>query len=384
MELNNFYNKKIGILGGGQLGKMLCISAANMHLKTIVLDPSLNCSASLVCNQVHAGNYNDYETVYRFGQLADIITIEIENVNTEALIKLAEEGKTVHPNPLSLQIIQDKGLQKEFYVKNTLKSPPYILCENKEKVKELITNGEISFPFVQKLRKAGYDGKGVAVINTPDDIHKLMDAPCVIEQKVKIKKELSVIATRDIFGNVNCFTPVEMIFDEQANLVKYLFCPAQISDNIAESAITLATKTIKAFDIVGILAVELFLNENDELLINEVAPRPHNSGHHTIESAFTSQYEQQLRAILGLSLGSTGMIMPSVMLNILGEPGYKGAVKYEGLEKCMEIEGAKIHLYGKTETSPYRKMGHITILDNSIENAKKKAEYIINHLKVIA
>jgi len=378
------YNKKIGILGGGQLGKMLCASAANWHLETVVLDPLLNCSASLYCKNVYTGDFTDYETVYRFGQLADIITIEIENVNTEALIKLAEEGKTVYPNPHKLQIIQDKGLQKEFYVKNNLKSPPYIICENKEEVKELITKGKISFPFVQKLRKAGYDGKGVAVVNTSDDLHKLMDAPSVLEQKVKIKKELSVIAARDIFGNVNCFTPVEMIFDEQANLVKYLICPAQITDRISEDAITLATKTIKAFDIVGILAVELFLDENDELLINEVAPRPHNSGHHTIESAFTSQYEQQLRAILGLSLGSTEMIIPSIMLNILGEPGYKGKVKYEGLEKCMEIEGVKIHLYGKIEIAPYRKMGHITILDKSIENAKKKAEYIVNHLKVIA
>jgi len=384
MESNNFYIKRIGILGGGQLGKMLCASAANWHLETLVLDPLLNCSASLFCNNVHTGDFTDYETVYRFGKLADIITIEIENVNTEALIKLAEEGKAVYPNPHKLHIIQDKGLQKEFYVKNNLRSSPYIICENKEEVKELITNGTISFPFVQKLRKAGYDGKGVAVVNTSDDLHKMMDAPSVIEQKVKIKKELSVIAARDAFGNVNCFTPVEMIFDKQANLVKYLFSPAQISDCIAKNAITLATKTIKAFDIVGILAVELFLDENDELLINEVAPRPHNSGHHTIESSFTSQYEQQLRAILGLSLGSTEMIMPSLMLNILGEPEYRGTVKYEGLEKCMEIKGAKIHLYGKTETKPYRKMGHITILDNSIENAKQKAEYIINHLKVIA
>ncbi|MDQ3109148.1 MAG: 5-(carboxyamino)imidazole ribonucleotide synthase [Bacteroidota bacterium] len=384
MDLLNFYNKKIGILGGGQLGKMLCASAANWHIQTMVLNPTIECPASLVCKNVYSGNYNDYETVYRFGKLADIITIEIENVNTEALIKLSREGKTVHPNPLSLHIIQDKGLQKDFFLKNNLKSSPYILCENKEKINELIKTGKISFPFVQKLRKAGYDGKGVAVINTADDLHKMMDAPCVIEQKVKIKKELSVIAARDIDGNVSCFAPVEMIFHEEANLVKYLICPAQISEQVVKNATLLATKTIKEFDIVGILAVEMFLDENDELLINEVAPRPHNSGHHTIESAFTSQYEQQLRAILGLSLGSTEMILPSLMLNILGEPGYKGTVKYEGLEKCMEIKGAKIHLYGKTETAPYRKMGHITILDDSVENAKNKAEYIGKYLKVIA
>lgn len=386
METDQFFNKKIGILGGGQLGKMLCTSAANWHIETLVLDPSLSCSASLVCNNFHAGDFNDYQTVYRFGQLADIITIEIENVNTEALIKLVEEGKTVHPNPFALQIIQDKGLQKDFYVKNNIKSSSYILFENTDQIKSQLSNpnSQITFPFVQKLRKAGYDGKGVSVINSPNDLHKLLDGPSVIEQKVEIKKELSVIATRDALGSVNCFTPVEMIFDHQANLVKYLLCPAQISEQVSKDAISLATKTIKAFDIIGVLAVEMFLDNNDELLINEVAPRPHNSGHHTIENAFTSQYEQQLRAILGLPLGSTGMIIPSVMVNILGEPDFSGPVKYQEIEKCIEIEGVKLHLYGKKETKPYRKMGHITILDNSLDNAKKKAEYIVKHLKVIA
>lgn len=384
VDVSNFYNKKIGILGGGQLGKMLCVSATNLHLDISVLDPSSDCSAAFVCKKFYCGNLSDYDTVYRFGQSVDVITIEIENVNTEALMKLAEEGKVVHPAPHALHIIQDKGLQKEFYSKNNLKTSPYIICENKKEIHEQIKNGSISFPFVQKSRKAGYDGKGVVVINSSDNLHKLMETPCVIEQKVNIQKELSVIAVRDVLGNVSCYAPVEMIFDEQANLVKYLLCPAQISETIAQKAIVLATETINAFDIVGILAVEMFLDENNELLINEVAPRPHNSGHHTIENTFTSQYEQQLRAILGLPLGSVKTIMPAVMLNLLGEPGYSGAARYVGIEKCLEIEGVKIHLYGKSETKPYRKMGHVTILDSTLESAKHKAEYIFTHLKVIA
>lgn len=377
-------NLKIGILGGGQLAKMLCSAAANWHLETFVLSTAVNCPASIVCRNTYSGNYNDYQTVYNFGKLADIITIEIEHVNTEALIKLSEEGKAVFPDPRKLVIIQDKGLQKEFYKEKRLNSSPYILCKSKTEIKHRIQDGSIAFPFVQKLRKAGYDGKGVAVINTSDDLHKLLDGPSVIEKKVKIKKELSVIASRDISGNTKCFTPVEMVFDNQANLVKYLVSPAQINQDIERKAIALATETITAFDIVGILAVEMFLDENNNLLINEVAPRPHNSGHHTIESATTSQYEQHLRAILGLSLGDSEMIIPSVMLNILGEPGYNGTVKYQGIEKCMQVEGAKFHLYGKSETKPYRKMGHITILDRDIKKALKKIEHINKHLKVIA
>ena len=383
MKANNFYNKKLGILGGGQLGKMLCIPAANWHLKTLILDPTADCPASIVCNNVHVGNFTNYDTVYKFGQLVDIITIEIENVNVDALIKLKQEGKTVHPDPLALRIIQDKGLQKEFYAQNKLNSPPYILCENKNAVLEQIESGKIIFPFVQKLRTAGYDGKGVSVINTQKDTHKLMDASCVIEQKVNIKKELSVIAARDVDGNVKCFTPTEMVFDDDANLVTLLICPAQIIESIAQKAEALAMETIKAFGIVGLLAVELFLDVNDELLINEVAPRPHNSGHHTIENAITSQYEQQLRAVMGLPLGSTETILPAVMINLLGQPGYNGPVKYQGIEQCMAIDGAKFHIYGKVETKPFRKMGHITIIDQSIESALEKAEQIQKTLKVM-
>jgi 5-(carboxyamino)imidazole ribonucleotide synthase len=384
MNSTYFYNKKLGILGGGQLGKMLCIAAAPWHLNTFILDPDENCPASLVCKNVHTGNFTDYETVYRFGQLVDIITIEIENVNVEALFKLKEEGKVVHPDPVALQLIQDKGLQKEFYAKNKLSTSVFNLYESKQQVLDNIKNGKIKFPFVQKTRKAGYDGKGVAVVNTEKELDLLLDGACVIEEKINFKKELSVIAARDAQGHVKCFDMVEMVFDERANLVTSLLCPAQVSDAIAKKAEQLATATIKAFGITGILAVELFLDDNDNVLINEVAPRPHNSGHHTIEACVTSQYEQHLRAVLGLPLGSAEITMPSVMINLLGAAGYSGNVIYEGIDKCMEVEGAKFHIYGKAQTKPFRKMGHVTVIDKSLESAVKKAEFIQKNLKIIA
>lgn len=384
MSSTYFYNKKLGILGGGQLGKMLCIAAAPWHLNTFILDPDENCPASLVCKNVHTGNFTDYETVYRFGQLVDIITIEIENVNVEALFKLKEEGKIVHPDPAALQLIQDKGLQKEFYAKNKLSTSAFNLYESKQQVLDNIKNGKIKFPFVQKTRKAGYDGKGVAVVNSEKELDLLLDGACVIEEKINFKKELSVIAARDAQGHVKCFDIVEMVFDERANLVTSLLCPAQVSTVIAKKAEQLATATIKAFGITGILAVELFLDANDNVLINEVAPRPHNSGHHTIEACVTSQYEQHLRAVLGLPLGSTEITMPSVMINLLGAAGYSGNVIYEGIDKCMEVEGAKFHIYGKAQTKPFRKMGHVTVIDKSLESAVKKAELIQKNLKIIA
>jgi len=384
MNSTHFYNKKLGILGGGQLGKMLCIAAAPWHLNTFILDPDENCPASLVCKNVHKGNFTDYETVYRFGQLVDIITIEIENVNVEALFKLKEEGKVVYPDPAALQLIQDKGLQKEFYAKNKLSTSAFALYESKQQVLDNIKNGKIKFPFVQKTRKAGYDGKGVAVVNSEKELGLLLDGACVIEEKINFKKELSVIAARDTQGHIKCFDIVEMVFDEQANLVTSLLCPAQVSTIIAKKAEELATATIKAFGITGILAVELFLDANDNILINEVAPRPHNSGHHTIEACVTSQYEQHLRAVLGLPLGSTEIIMPSVMINLLGAAGYSGNAIYEGIDKCMEVEGAKFHIYGKAQTKPFRKMGHVTIIDKSAESAIKKAEFVQKNLKIIA
>jgi 5-(carboxyamino)imidazole ribonucleotide synthase len=384
MNITSFYNKKIGILGGGQLGKMLCTAAAPMHLNTYTLEPTDDCPASVVCKNVVKGDFTNFDTVYNFGKHMDVITIEIEKVNVDALIKLKQEGKKIYPSPEALQIIQDKGLQKQFYKKHNLKTSAFELYNNKQEVADALSSGKIKYPFVQKSRTGGYDGKGVSVINNSNDLNILLEGPCVIEEKISFSKELSVIAARDIHGNVKCFDVVEMVFDEKANLVTLLLCPAKISNDVAKKAEELAIKTINAFEIVGLLAVELFLDSNNEIYINEVAPRPHNSGHHTIEACVTSQYEQHLRAILELPLGSTEITMPAVMINLLGEAGYSGAVNYKSIEKCLAIDGAKFHIYGKAETKPFRKMGHVTIIDKDLDNAIKKAEFIQKELKIIA
>ncbi|MCB9335854.1 MAG: 5-(carboxyamino)imidazole ribonucleotide synthase [Flavobacteriales bacterium] len=375
---------KLGILGGGQLGKMLTLAASNWDIKTVVLDPSKECSAAHTCNEFVLGDFNDFNTVYEFGKKVDLITIEIENVNVEALKKLKQEGKKVLPCPDKLEIIKDKGLQKEFYENNQLPTSKFQLFSSEADIVKAVENQEIQLPFVQKLRKEGYDGRGVKVVENTNDLKDLLKGASLIEEKVTLKKELSVIVARSSNGEVKSFPVVEMEFNPQANLVEYLICPASISETIEEKAEKLAIDVVKSLDFVGLLAVEMFLDENDEILINEIAPRPHNSGHHTIESVVTSQYEQHLRAILGLPLGSTALKIPSIMVNVLGEPGFEGKVKYQGLKECLATEGVKLHVYGKKVTKPFRKMGHITILDKDLDNARKKADYIKEHFKVIA
>lgn len=375
---------KLGILGGGQLGKMLTLASSNWDLRTVVLDPSSECSAAHTCNEFIQGDFNDFDTVYEFGKKVDLITIEIENVNVEALKKLKQEGKKVLPCPNKLEIIKDKGLQKEFYLKNQLPTSKFKLFSSEGDILKAVESKEIQLPFVQKLRKEGYDGRGVKVVENTNDLNDLLKGASLIEEKVTLKKELSVIVARSSNGEVKSFPVVEMEFNPQANLVEYLICPASISEAIEEKAEKLAIEVVKSLDFVGLLAVEMFLDENDDILINEIAPRTHNSGHHTIESVFTSQYEQQLRAILGLPLGSTALKIPSIMVNVLGEPGFEGKVKYQGLKECMATEGVKLHVYGKKVTKPFRKMGHITILDKDLDNARKKADYIKEHFKVIA
>lgn len=377
-------NFKLGILGGGQLGKMLTLTASNWDVKTYVLDPSDTCPASNTCNYFVKGDYSSYDSVYNFCKHLDMITVEIENVNIDALLKLKKEGKKIFPNPEILKTIKDKGLQKQFYAKHNLPTSKFKLFSNKQEVLSAIQNNEISIPFVQKLRTDGYDGKGVVVINNNQDFDNIFNAPSVIEEKVKIEKEIAVIVCRSTKNEVKCFPVVEMEFNPVANLVEYLICPASISMEIAKKATEIAKKIIAKFDYEGILAVEMFLDKKNNILINEIAPRPHNSGHHTIEGTFTSQYEQHLRAIFGFPLGSTNLKLPSIMINILGEKGFEGNVKYEGLTKCMHIEGVKLHIYGKKITKPYRKMGHATILDHDINSAKEKAKFIKKNLKVVA
>jgi 5-(carboxyamino)imidazole ribonucleotide synthase len=373
---------KLGIIAGGQLGKMLVLAASSWDIKTYVLDNDNDCPASTCATSFMKGNPLNFDDVYNFGNLVDMLTFEIENVNIEALKKLKQEGKRINPDPDILEIIQDKGLQKQFYNQYDIPSSTYKLFDTSNEIKIAINSGELKFPFVQKLRKGGYDGKGVSVIKTEMDLNNLLEGGSIIEELVDIEKEISIIAARNANGEVRCFPVVEMEFNEKANLVERLICPASLDVSMNEKALELATKIISSLNLCGILAVEMFIDKHNNIYINEVAPRPHNSGHHTIESIVTSQYEQLLRAIFNFPLGSTQLKLPAVMINLLGEPDFSGAVKYEGLTECMGIEGVKIHLYGKKTTQPFRKMGHVTVLASTINKAKENAEIVKHKLKV--
>ncbi len=376
--------QKIGILGGGQLGKMLCLAAANWDFKTHILDAE-GCPAAAVCTKFWPGDFKNYEDVLRFGREMDILTIEIEHVNTEALHQLEKEGKTVHPSPRALDLIKDKGLQKEFYQKNGLPTSPFQLFSDENEVKKAVEEGDLALPFVQKTRTAGYDGRGVSIIRTAADLeNKLLPGACLVENLVKVKTEIAVIAARNLAGEVQVFPAVEMDFHPEANLVEFLFCPARISPMVLAQAESLAEQVICAFDICGLLAVEMFLTEDNDLIINEVAPRPHNSGHHTIDSAMTSQFQQHLLAICNLPLGTTAQKLPAVMLNLLGEPDHSGPVKYENIEACLALGGVNVHLYGKSETKPMRKMGHVTVVDADLNVAIRKAKRVQQLLKVVS
>jgi len=375
--------QKIGILGGGQLGKMLCLAAADWDFKTYILDASPDYPAGQVSTVFTAGDFNNYDDVLAFGRDKDILTIEIEHVNTDALRELERLGKTVHPSPHALDIIKDKGLQKEFYRDHDIPTAQFEIFENEKQLKKAVESGSWKLPLVQKTRTAGYDGKGVAILRTAEDLEKkLLPGACLAEELAPIQTEIAVIAARNASDEVAVFPPVEMDFHPEANLVEFLLCPARISPLVAAEAEALAEKVIRTFDICGLLAVEMFLTKDGQLLVNEVAPRPHNSGHHTIDSAVTSQFQQHLRAICNLPLGSTVQQTPAVMLNLLGEPGHKGPVSYEGVEECLALEGVHIHLYGKALTSPFRKMGHVTITATTAEEAIEKATFVKEKLKV--
>lgn len=378
--------QKIGILGGGQLGKMLALAAANWDFKTYCLDPTPQAPASQVCTDFILGDFNDYDTVLAFGRDKDLLTIEIEHVNTDALRELERLGKTVHPAPNALDIIKDKGLQKEFYRKGGIPTADFELFEDEKSLRKAIEAGHWKLPLVQKTRTAGYDGKGVAILRTPEDLKtKLLPGPCLAEVLAPIRTEIAIVAAQNMQGEVAVFPAVEMDFHPEANLVEFLLCPARIPPLVEAEAEALAEAVIRALGVCGLLAVEMFLTTDGQLLVNEVAPRPHNSGHHTIDSAHTSQFEQHLRGICGLPLGSTVSKTPvAIMLNLLGEPNHKGPVRYAGVEECLAQEGINIHLYGKALTSPFRKMGHVTITADSMEEAMKKANFVKEKLKVCA
>jgi len=373
---------RLGIIAGGQLGKMLIQEASKWDIQTFVLDGDPDCPAGSIATACVQGSHHDFESVYRFGKMVDLLTFEIESVNIEALKKLQAEGLTVIPDPQVLELIQDKGLQKMFYQKHNIPTAPFHLYDSTESILAGIESGAVQFPFVQKLRKGGYDGRGVAVIQSRADLSRLLADPSVVEERVEIAREISVIAARNKRGEVRCYPVVEMLFDPRANLVDKLICPSSITVEQSEKAIMYAGEIIELLNMEGLLAVEFFVNASGEVIVNEVAPRPHNSGHHTIESIITSQFEQHLRAILNLPLGSTKIKLPSVMINILGAEGYDGPVKYEGLTESMAISGVKIHLYGKRVTKPYRKMGHVTVLSQTLECAMHKAEKVKQLIKV--
>lgn len=373
-------NLKLGIIAGGQLGKMLIQEASRWDITTYVLDPDENCAARSVASVYVQGDFRNIEDVYAFGKEVDILTYELENINIQALQKLKAEGVTILPDPDTLALIQDKGLQKAFYAKHDLATSPFVICDTAEEIQEAIESGAMAYPFVQKLRTGGYDGRGVSLIRSSED--ELLPGASMLEQMVDIDKEIAVIVARNRQGEVRSFPVVEMIFNAQTNLVEDISCPAQLTTEQTIEAQAMAIEIIKNLDMVGLLAVEFFLDKEGNILINEVAPRPHNSGHHTIDSIVTSQLEQLLRAILGLPLGSVELVRKSVMLNLLGEPGYEGPVYYEGLQECMALDGVKIHLYGKKQTRPSRKMGHVTILSDSLEEALHKAEEVKKLLKV--
>lgn len=377
MNLNQL-NKTLGILGGGQLGKMLLQKAADFNITAYVIDPDSNAPCKNLCAKFVNASFKDYNTVMDFGKSCDIITVEIEHVNTDALAELEKWGKKVFPQPNILKMVQDKGLQKLFYKEHNIPTADFYLVESKSE----INLGKM--PFIQKTRTAGYDGKGVKKISTDADLENAFNEPCVIEECIDFEKEISIIVARNEDGEIKCYPTVEMYFNAEANLVELLFSPAAIDAKIEAAAVAIATKLITELKLVGILAVELFVTKDGQLLVNEIAPRPHNSGHQTIEGNITSQYEQHLRAIFNLPLGSTKTVNAAAMVNVLGEKGFVGDANYLGLDEVLKIEGAYVHLYGKKTTKPFRKMGHVTVVDNDMAVAIAKANQIKELLKVVA
>ena len=370
-------NIVIGVLGGGQLGRMLLQKAADYNLSIHVLDPDESAPCRYMCKTFEHGDFGDYQAVMAFGNDCDIITSEIEHVNIEALYELEKLGKKVYPQPQILEMVQDKGLQKEFYQKNNLPTAPFYLVEKPEQIKH-------EFPFVQKLRKGGYDGKGVLVVNDAADMSRIFEAPSVIEDKVAIAAEIAVITARNNSGEIKSYPVVEMQFNTEANLVELLFSPAKTSASLQQKAISIAENLISKLNMVGLLAVEMFVTKEGQVLINEIAPRPHNSGHHTIEANHTSQFEQLLRAILNLPLGNTATVLPAAMVNLLGDKDSNGKAIYSGVQEVLNIGDVHIHLYGKKITKPYRKMGHVTVTAATVDEAILKAQKVRSQLKVIS
>lgn len=384
--MKNYYssNFRLGVLGGGQLGRMLLTETQKLDIYTLILDKSPNAPCAQICNEFHQGDLMDFDTVYNFGKKVDTLTIEIEAVNIDALDKLVEEGLTVYPKPENLRIIQNKGKQKLFYRNNNIPTAEFSYFAFLQELKHAHENNIINFPFVWKSAQFGYDGNGVKIVRTVEDLNALPEGECIAEQLVPFKNELAVIVARNQSGETKTYPVVEMEFHPEANQVEYVLCPARIHESIAEKAQEVALQVADAFDFVGLLAVELFQTENNEILVNEVAPRTHNSGHYSIEASYTSQFEQHLRSILNLPLGSTESKVAGIMVNLVGEEGFTGDVVYENMDKILQINGVTPHIYGKKTTKPFRKMGHVTIVHKDINEARKIAQTVKETVRVIA
>ena len=382
----NFFSSefKLGILGGGQLGKMMLTETRKFDIFTKVLDPSPEAPCNIASNDFHVGDLMDYDTVVNFGKDVDVLTFEIENVNTDALETLEKQGVKVYPSSKTLRTIQNKATQKLFYKDNDIPTANFNRFAYTSEIEDAVGNGGLDFPFVWKSAQFGYDGNGVKVVRSLKDLENLPNVECIAEAMIPFKNELSVIVARNVDGDVKTYPVVEMEFHPEANQVEYVICPARIDKSVAEKAQQVALQVSEAFNHVGLLAVEMFQTQNDDILVNEVAPRPHNSGHQTIEASYTSQFEQHIRAILNLPLGKTNSKVGGIMVNLVGAEGYTGNVKYENIETIMKMDGVTPHIYGKKQTRPFRKMGHVTIVHENIDEAREIAEHVKNTIKVIS
>ena len=374
---------KLGILGGGQLGKMLLYETRKWDIYTKVLDTSNEAPSKIACNEFVLGSLLDFDTVYNFGKDVDVLTIEIENVNIDALEKLEAKGVKIYPQPSALRIIHNKATQKLFYTDNNIPTAPFTRFAYTSELKDSIANGGLELPFVWKSAQFGYDGQGVKIVRSITDLEGLPNVECIAESIVGFKNELAVIVARSINGEVKTYPVVEMEFHPEANQVEYVICPARIDIKVAQKAQEVALKVSENIKHVGLLAVELFQTQDDDILVNEVAPRPHNSGHYSIEASYTNQFEQHIRAILGLPLGNTDSKVVGIMVNLVGEEGYTGDVFYENMDEVLAIDGVTPHIYGKTQTRPFRKMGHVTIVDENMARAREVAQKVKETIKVI-
>ena len=384
--MNSYFSSDftLGILGGGQLGKMLLYETRKFDIRTAVLDPNPEAPSAIACNQFEIGDLQDFDTVYNFGKGVDVLTIEIEAVNVAALEKLETEGKKVYPAASTLRKIQNKGVQKSLYRQFGIPTAPFSCFENKSSLIKAVETNKIQIPFVWKCTEGGYDGKGVQIIKERKQINTIPDTECIIEQKIDFAYEIAVIVARNAKGVIATYPVVEMEFHPEANQVEYVICPARIKATIAKNAQDIAVKVSKVFEHVGLLAVEMFVTKDETILVNEVAPRPHNSGHYSIEASYTNQFEQHIRAILDLPLGSTQSKVAGIMVNLVGAENHEGPVHYKNMLTTMEIPGVTPHIYGKKMTRPFRKMGHVTIVNEHMDVARKMAEKVKNLIEVIS